>query len=177
MAEMWDILNEDGNKTGRLHERGQPMQKGEYHLGVQVWIMNKDGNFLIAKRTPNRGDIWHTTGGCAIAGDDSLSAALREVQEEIGVDLNPKSGQLFKRCIDPHTNDEGFIICDVWLFRQEVDITDTVLCPNEISDACWASREQIQKMIIDGTFAQPEDRWYPYLDELFRFCETLENGR
>ena len=43
MAELWDILDENGNKTGRLHERGKPMNKGEYHLEVSVWIENDNG--------------------------------------------------------------------------------------------------------------------------------------
>jgi hypothetical protein len=32
MPELWDIVDEYGNKTGRLHERGTPMKNGEYHL-------------------------------------------------------------------------------------------------------------------------------------------------
>jgi len=36
MTELWDILDENGNVTGRFHERGKPMNKGEYHLEVSV---------------------------------------------------------------------------------------------------------------------------------------------
>ena len=32
MAEMWDVLDEDGNAAGRLQERGTPMNAGEWHL-------------------------------------------------------------------------------------------------------------------------------------------------
>ena len=32
MVELWDVYNEQGNKTGRLHERGKPMKAGDYHL-------------------------------------------------------------------------------------------------------------------------------------------------
>lgn len=52
MPEMWDIVDQNGNKTGRLHERGRPMQKGEYPLSVSVWILNRQGEFLISKRAP-----------------------------------------------------------------------------------------------------------------------------
>ena len=50
MIELWDILDENGNITGRLHERGKPMVEGDYHLVVHVWIMNHKGEFLISKR-------------------------------------------------------------------------------------------------------------------------------
>jgi serine/threonine-protein kinase len=36
MAELWDILDINRNKTGRLHERGKPMDAGDCHFIVQV---------------------------------------------------------------------------------------------------------------------------------------------
>ena len=118
MAELWDVLDENGNKTGRLRERG-PMKKGEYHLVVNVWIMNDKGEFLISKRTPNKPfpNLWECTGGSAITGDDSLVTAIKEVKEELGITLDPKNGQLFKRDIR-HFEDGSGDFVDVWLFRQ-----------------------------------------------------------
>jgi 8-oxo-dGTP diphosphatase len=46
-VEFWDIVDKNGNKTGRLYEKGNSMQKGEYHLAVSVWIINTRGEFLI----------------------------------------------------------------------------------------------------------------------------------
>ena len=123
MAELWDVLDERGNKTGRLHERGKPMQQGEFHLVVHVWIIDKNNEFLIQKRT---GGKWETTGGAAIAGEDSISAALREANEELGVDLTPKNGQLFKQYSRPHTNDAGNFLINVWIFRQEIELSAVV---------------------------------------------------
>ena len=56
MAELWDILDEHGNKTGRTIERSVGVRLGdnEYHLNVYVWIMNAAGKFLIVKRPPNK---------------------------------------------------------------------------------------------------------------------------
>jgi Isopentenyldiphosphate isomerase len=51
MTELWDIVDENGNKTGLLHEKGKPMRKGDYHLSVSVWILNSNGEFLISQRT------------------------------------------------------------------------------------------------------------------------------
>jgi len=167
MAELWDIYDANGNKTGRLHKRGMPLQKGDFALYVMVWVVNQKGEFLVTKRAPDRGDCWHTTGGCAITGDDSLAAALREAREEIGIVLDPEAGQLFKRYNIVNTNGGG-AIADVWLFVQEVDISDVVLCPIEIADAKWANSEQIKSMTHDGSFN------YPYLDELFAYCDRLK---
>ena len=110
MAELWDVYDINRNKTGRLHERGKLMNAGDCHLIVQVWIMNSKGEFLISKQSKQTGwhkGIWMTTGGCAVTGDDGLTAALRETKEELGIDLNPKNGQLFKQYSEPHINDDG----------------------------------------------------------------------
>ena len=151
MAELWDILDENGKITGRLHERGKPMNKGEYHLEVYVWIENDKGEYLISQRSPNKTHplMWECTGGNAVAGDDSLTTALKEVKEELGITLDPQTGRLLHhhlRC--PECG--GFV--DVWLFKQNIDIADVTLAPDETCDAMWADREKISRMIDDGVF-------------------------
>ena len=170
MAELWDVLDFDGNVTGRFHERGKPMKTGEGHLVVQIWILNKDGQFLISKRTsgihwPN---MWQTTGGSAVAGDDSLKTALKETSEEIGISLDVEKGQFFNRYRVMHTNDPGFCFYDVWLFRQEVDIKSVVLQPEETCDVMWADKNKILYMAGHDEFMAKEA--YPYMEELFEYC-------
>lgn len=171
MAELWDVLNENRNKTGRLHERGKPMQKGDYHLIVHVWIINAEGKFLISRRTPGESrwaGMWQTTGGCAVSCENSLSAALRETKEELGIALNPENGRLFKQYAEPHINDDGCAFFDIWVFRQEPDVSELVFQPEETCGAMWADNVQLKQMISVGVFIPPSEA-YPYLDELFTF--------
>ena len=172
MAELWDVYDINRNKTGRLHERGKPMSAGDYHLVVHIWIINSKGEFLISRRTPGItgwAGMWQTTGGSAVVGDDSLTTALKETSEEIGVVLDPKNGQLFKQYTLSHTNDKGGAFYDVWLFGQEFDISAVVFHPDETCDAMLANKEQIRHMIGDGIFIEEA---YPYINELFEFCEA-----
>jgi len=173
MAELWDIMDQNGNVTGRFVERGKPMQKGEYHLVVEIWILNSKREFLISKRSARGAwhGLWQTTGGCAVAGDDSLKTALKETREEIGVFLDPKNGTLFKRYGALRSNDPGGYIKDVWLFRQEVDIASVVFQPEETCDAMWASKAKIMQLIQEKKFIPPHEA-FPYLDELFENCEV-----
>ena len=175
MAELWDIYDKNRNKTGRLHERGKPMNAGEYHIVVQIWIMNSRGEFLISKRVPDMPTwpgMWQTTWGSAVAGDDSLATALKETAEEIGIALDLKNGRLFKAFVMPRPTDAGSAFYDVWIFRQEVDISTVVFQPTETCDAMWASKEKIKQMVDEGMFIPPEEA-FPYLDELFDFCDKL----
>ena len=54
MLEIWDLLDENGNKTGKIFERGTPFPEGYYHLGVDVWMVNAKNEILIQKRSPNK---------------------------------------------------------------------------------------------------------------------------
>jgi len=170
MAEYWDVLNADRNKTGRVHMRGTPMKAGDYHVVVHVWIWNKKGEFLISKRSPgiDLAGFWQTTGGSAVTGDTSLGAALRETQEELGVILDPFAGERFYTTRLEHDNDPGGWFLDAWLFRAEVDLKEVVLQEGETCDAMWASRETILEMCAAGTFFDNE-KW-SYMDELFAHC-------
>jgi len=166
LAEFWDILDENGNVTGRIHERGKPMNKGEYHLEVNVWIENDKGEYLISKRSPNKTfpNMWECTGGNAVAGDDSLTTALKEVKEELGITLKPQNGQMIQhRLLCSDVDCRGLI--DVWLFRQNANTSTIILNSDETCDAMWASRDEINRMIHEGIFVT----WglFTSVDELF----------
>ena len=38
----------------KLHRRGLPLSKGEYHLVVHIWVKNSSGEFFITKRSQNK---------------------------------------------------------------------------------------------------------------------------
>jgi len=169
--ELWDVLDANGKNTGRLHVRGQPMATGDYHLIVHVWKRNKEGEWLINKRAilhghssfGNIGGKWETTGGCAVAGDDSLSAALRETKEELGLCLDAKKGKLWKR-IPRYGNDGHTWFTDVWIFEHDCIIEEVILQENETTAAMWASTETIFEMMAAGEFIG--DEFYPYFKEM-----------
>ena len=87
---------------------------------VHVWLRNSAGEYLLTRRSPNKGygGLWESPGGAARAGDDSLSACLREIKEETGLSLEPDRGRIVKS----YRGDRYF--CDVWLFRQDFSLED-----------------------------------------------------
>lgn len=145
-GELWDIYDEQRNLTGRTHRRGDPLPPGAYHLVVHVWIRNSRGEFLLTKRSPNKGypNMWESTGGSALSGDDSLAAAIREVREETGIILNPKNGAIVHQYsgADYHT--------DVWLFCHDFDLDAVVLQKGETCDKMTASLDEIEALYNAG---------------------------
>lgn len=159
--ELWDVLDEHRQPTGRTHPRGVPLPQGDYHLVVLVLLQNDQGEFLITRRAPNKGypNMWEFTGGSALAGDDSLHAALREMREETGIELDPALG----RVVASEQWSDSF--CDVWLFRQNFDPSAVVLQEGETTAAMAASREQILQMEREGEFV-------PFTTMLKKLIET-----
>lgn len=152
--ELWDIYDRDRKKTGRFCERGTKMKIKDYHLVVQVWIENSKGEWLISKRSPEKwmSGKWEATGGAVIAGEDSLSGALREVREELGINLDPKDGRLIssRRYDYPKWRNPGFV--DVYAFKGDYPIESIVLQKGETCDAKWASTDEIHEIKARGEF-------------------------
>lgn len=156
-VELWDIYDQNRAKTGRFHPRGLTIPAGDYHLVVQVWMHNSKGEFLLTKRSPQKTHPgkWETTGGCAQAGDDSLSAVLREAKEETGLTLDPAKGRLFLS----FRTENAF--ADVWIFEQDFDLGDVVLQEEETCDVMYAAPEKVRQLVESGEMV-----FCSYLDRL-----------
>ena len=164
--ELWDVYDENRILTGQLHRRGDPMKTGEYHLVVHVWIFDSQGRFLLTKRSPNKGfpNMWESTGGSALAGEDSLNAAVREVKEETGLILDPKQG---KHLLTVKKMD---YFRDVWLFCQNFELSDVVLLPGETTDKMYASREELLYLQERGELVP-----YDYLGKLLELTNEQDS--
>ena len=90
--ELWDLLDEQGNPTGETMVRGERLRTGQFHLVVHIWVVDTAGRLLLQKREAHlrlMPDIWAATGGSAVAGEDSETAARRELREELGIHTAP----------------------------------------------------------------------------------------
>ena len=161
MDELWDIYDENQVLTGKTVLRSKFSGNTEdYHLVVHIWIKNSNNQWLISKRTPNKHFplLWECTGGSALSGEDSLTAALREVREELGIQLDGKAGYLYKTIKRSVYQD----FCDVWVFEHDCSINDVVLQPDETCDAMWASSDDINAMILKGDFVPLDNMKYAF---------------
>ena len=55
--EILDVLDENGNYTGKTEERKIVHESGLWHIHVGVWIMNKKGELLFQKRSMQKRSI------------------------------------------------------------------------------------------------------------------------
>lgn len=157
MSERWDLYDENRRRTGQTVERGRPIPHDCYHLVVSVWLVNSDGQILLSQRHPAKSYPlrWECTGGCVVAGEDSLTGALREVQEELGIALWGADAQLLSQTRRDALQD----FYDVWLFRTDVPTERLVLQQTEVVAAKWVDPAQLLTMWEAGEL-------HPLLDDL-----------
>lgn len=92
MDELVDILESNGNPTGKTAMKSEAHQKGWYHATVHVWFYTSDGKVLIQQRGGNKDThplLWDVSvAGHVGTGEEIVQSAIREVEEEIGLHIN-----------------------------------------------------------------------------------------
>ena len=91
--EYLDIRDKNGNPTGVIKERSLVHADGDLHGTSHVWIVKKNekGSYdlLLQKRSENKdafpGCYDISSAGHLPAGQDYLTSALRELEEELGI--------------------------------------------------------------------------------------------
>ncbi len=167
--EKWDILNADGTPTGQTAVRGRSnLKPGEYHLVVHIWIVSPNGDFLIQRRSDQKklmSGEWAATGGAAISGEDSYTAANRELFEELGI---PSNKQTLKKLTRIKRRNS---LLDVWYINTDIKLERLRLQKNEVAEAKWISRNELKKMIENGEY---HNYGSEYFDTVFQKIEELE---
>ena len=91
--EIWDLYDKEGKRTGKTWERGfgnyKQIPEGYYHMVVDILVKHVDGTYLLTKRDMSKDvypGFWEASaGGSAVAGEEKLEAANRELFEETGL--------------------------------------------------------------------------------------------
>ena len=162
--ESWDLYNINREKIGKLHMRGEPLERGTYHIVVNVWIVNSKNEVLLAQRHPQKklwGGLWEcSASGAVIAGEDSLQGALRETEEEIGIFLSPSEAIL----LETLTRKDDFR--DTFLFKKDILLDELTYHPEEVINAKWATQKEYVEMCEQGLLAPPvQNFWDLYRPE------------
>lgn len=138
-----DVYDRDRNLTGRIHKRGTNWKAGEFGLVVCVWVYDGLGNILLTRRAPGKtvAGTWENSGGAAQAGEDSLTAIVRELFEETGIRANKEDFELLDCCT------EGKFHYDHYCLNCQTPVEQIVLQPGETDAVKWVTFSQIHDMI------------------------------
>ena len=144
--EIWDLYNLDGEIIGE-HIRGSQLPENGYHLVVHIWIRNSKGQYLMTKRSEKKKTFplkWECVGGGVLKGEESQAAAIREVEEEVGVILNPNDGRKVLTQIRDYVGDKRVNdINDIYMFSYDGPVLLSEALTDEVAEVKWMNREEI----------------------------------
>ena len=173
--ELVDIVDENNNLTGQVEERWVAYEKGLWRRTVSCWIMNKKGEILLQKRTPNKRrnpDKWAKTGGQVDSGETVEQAIYREVKEEIGIEIPKeqiKSFDIYK------SDDKNRRFAYNFIFIVDYKIEDYILQKEEVAEVKYFTIEEMEKLKENNdsnyTFCNWDD------NDFYREMQILRNKR
>ncbi len=171
IKEKWDILDAGGHPTGKTTVRGNGfLRQGEYHLVVHIWIISSDGRFLIQRRSDDKKLMpgeWAATGGAAISGEDSFTAASRELFEELGINSNKDT---LKKVLRIRRRNS---LLDIWVTVSDTSADQLTLQKSEVAEAKWVKETELRRMIDKGEF---HNYGHEYFNAVFEKIEKFKGA-
>ena len=156
VMELWEVLDDNGNPTGEVMKKydQKVFDRGFYHLGADVWIVNSDNKILIQKRAKQKRlepNVWAMTGGSVILGENSKDTIVRESKEELDIYINANDLKLITKF------KTGNVWIDTYILKCDYDISKMKLQKDEVSDVKWATWAEINELVNEGQFIK--HRW------------------
>lgn len=143
-----DLYDEFRNATGKIICAGEEVPEGYFLLISVIFIQNSEGKFLIQKTSKEKGGRYSSTGGHMNSGENTLEGIIREVKEEIGLDIAPYKDELvmFKSRTGGHFHG------DLYYLKHDFDINDCKLQKEEVDSVEWLSIDEINDLISKDLF-------------------------
>lgn len=144
--ELFDVVDKNRQPLNKTLPRGCTLKENEFNTGVEVWILDNDNKLLVTQRSELKSHPleWECPGGCCLAGETSIETAVREIGEEVGLNIST-SDLTF---LDTHLYKYQFV--DIYTIKCNFKISDLKLQESEIRDAKIVSFNEFIEMANDG---------------------------
>ena len=142
--EYFDLLDKNRNFMNKILPRGTKLKSGEFNQGCEVFIILPNNKILLTQRCELKSHplMWEAPGGCTIAGETTLETAIREMNEEIGLNIKPEKFQL----LSTELYKSQFV--DIYMVKlNDINISNLKLQPEEIAQAKIVTFTELEKMI------------------------------
>ncbi|MDO8524701.1 MAG: NUDIX domain-containing protein [bacterium] len=173
--ELIDIYNQDNEPTGLLELKSKAHEKGLWHRASHIWIYNSKGEILLQLRAkpkkvfPNKWDV--SAAGHIAAGEEPVTAAIRETEEELGLKINKEDLEFLmaykKELISGEIDNKEFYY--VYLFRYDGSIASLVLQTEEVDDVDFFPIAKLEEELK----SKPE-KFVPHGDYWFFMIEKIK---
>ena len=175
-----DVLDENGIKTGEILSRKEIHQRGLWHRAIVIAIINENNEVLLQQRSINKdknAGLWDiSVAGHISTGQDSVSAAAREINEEISVGLQAKvsitdfryifSYRVSQKFADDYVENQFY---DFFILRKNsLRAKDITLQKSEVQDAKFVSLQELEEILQTDCIVKREPVYDALRDYLYR---------
>ena len=175
MEELIDVLDENGNKTGEIVTRKQVHEKGLCHRVIVVAIIDKNGHLLMQQRTKNKelnpGKWDVSVAGHISSGQNSIEAAIREVSEELGVEVYANELKYILTYKKIRKIKENYIdnqIYDCYIINKEkIKIEDIKIQESEVEQVKLCNLDEVKELILNEKVLKREELY----NELIKYLK------
>ena len=139
--EYLDIIDEKGNYTGEVVERNEAQDRKLRHWKVATIVINDKMQVLLQKRNANKKyypDKWAWCAGLVISGESLEEAAMRELQEELGISISKK---------DLHVLYDSGDFTRIYYVISNKKEEEFIIQEEELSSVKWFDIDEILSMI------------------------------
>jgi isopentenyldiphosphate isomerase len=175
-SEQFEVLDEQGHKTGRLLDRETVHAQQLWHEVVNVWLLNTKGDVLLQLRGPNvdlNPNVWDVAVGTHVRpNEDPTLAAQRCLQSELGITITPDNiKHLFNIQSANPLPDGKFhnVLGHVFLVKRDLDIQEFTYDTNKVAKLVWRSLVEVMAEIgsseTSGNYHPRPGEYYPKLLE------------
>jgi isopentenyl-diphosphate delta-isomerase type 1 len=148
--EIFDVVNERDEVVGS-QTRGEVHRQGLMHRAVHVLVFDSQGRVFLQKRSMKKDrqpGVWDSSAsGHLDKGEEYDACAVRELREEIGLELAQAPRRLFKLDASEATDQEH-----VWVYRCEAERPFT-LDPEEVERGEWKTAAEVSEWMRE----RPQD--------------------
>ena len=161
-----DLYDINRNLTGETIYKGDSIPDGKFILVVLSFIQNSKGEFLIQKRSVQKGGKYASTGGHAKTGETSIQAMMTEINEEIGLKVNEDELNL----VYSGRDDIDKVFFDIYYIKKDFSTDILTLQEEEVESVKWLSIDKIKHLISTNEFLDN------HVEEFYKILDYLNNN-
>ncbi len=149
--ELIDIYSKNNHSLGIKKMKSAAHKKGLWHRSAHIWIYTSRGEILLQLRSsnkkmyPTRWDI--SAAGHVVAGEEPISAAIRELKEEIGLDVAQENLEFFeiRKIQATYRNIINNEFVYVYFLKFDGDVEELTLQEDEVSEIQFISIDKVKE--------------------------------
>ncbi|HEX8763259.1 MAG TPA: NUDIX domain-containing protein [Candidatus Saccharimonadales bacterium] len=169
--QQYEVLDENGHKTGELLDKSV-VHKGQlWHEVVNVWVINSRQEILMQLRAPGvelSPNVWDVTTGTHLRpGEVPVLAALRTLQTELGINTAAESLRHLFNIQSANPMPNGMlhkVFGHVYLLRDDADINALTFDKEKISQLAWVP---MMKLMADVGNEETKKNYFPRANDYY----------